>query len=461
MLVLPSKDSPEFLCQVGTASEADLALKPGNRCGQGVTGRALAISKEFGLKSHQTVVVEASNTRAVIETIFACFKLGLSVVLLPSGLKEAEKRRYLEAVPHKKIFNQDLELTFEKTDVEMPLNLSSKVFFFTSGSAGKPKLVVHRLENLFDVAAASNKVTKLESSGIWLLSLPISHVGGFSILLRAILSRARVGLAQGLGLKNLSDNIARFKATHVSLVPTMLEVLVESFSENQHSSLEAVLVSGAPIDRKLQHRAVSMGIPIICSYGLTEAGSTVSSTEVISDAQQLGHAGKCLSGVELRISDTSGKKVSPATVGEIQLRGQNLFEGYFGESASGKYINDWFSTGDLGLIDEFGNLELVGRSSRLIISGGENIDPREIEQLVQEHSLVSKAAVVAELSEKWGERPILFVELKKDHDLVQAKATLSAFLENQLSSRKRPDRIEIVDRMPMLGVGKIDYKGLL
>lgn len=467
MLSLTTKDTPEFLLlpsgvEVEEPGTEGVELKAGNRCGKSVVGRAEALSKKFGLRAGQIVVVEARSSRASIETIFACFKLGLDVVLLPERLTAFERTQYLDSLDYDLFLtstgesgvSEGYDFSVEKSERDLGIQQTSRVLFFTSGSAGKPKIVVHRLESLLRVAAASNTVTQLNSSGRWLLTLPISHTGGFSILLRSLLAGAKVCLPTNFRLANLYRHCILFQPTHISLVPTMLRSLVESWQQKPLTALKAVLVSGAPLGLDLQKRAIEFGVPIICSYGLTEAGSTVCSTGVLQSVDKVGQAGRCLSGVELQVVN----QTLEGGTGEIQLRGENLFEGYLGSDSPNKFLNKWFSTGDLGLINSQGNLEIVGRASRMFISGGENVNPREIEELVRGLEWVRDAAVVAVPSDKWGERPVLFVELQEVKD--SAEECLAQFLGERLSAAGCPEKIEVVSEIPKLEVGKTDYFAL-
>ena len=239
---------------------------------------------------------------------------------------------------------------------------------FTSGSTGAPKAVLHTFGNHYHNALGSNANIALRPGDRWLHSLPLYHVGGLSILFRCLLAGATVALPQH-GTP-LGEAIAGYGATHVSLVSTQLLRLLRENADLRE--LQAVLLGGGPVPVSLVDEAVSRGLPIHTSYGLTEMASQVTTTPQGASLKELHTSGRALPNREVII---------PAG-GEILVRGETLFAGYVED----KEINcpldtdGWFHTGDLGELDESGNLRVLGREDNLFVSGGENVQPEEIEE---------------------------------------------------------------------------------
>ncbi len=456
---LPVKDTPEFLVQ----SQDGPAVR--NRCGKRVNARVLWLSESLDLKKGDKVALVAASDQPTIETIFACLKLGLELLLLPEAaspeelevlVQKAKSILVLGSAPMLGIPSHQIPTKPEKVEQEFSLDLESKVLFPTSGSSGPSKIVIHKLSSLLEVAQASNQVTGLASGDNWLLTLPLNHVGGFSVLLRVVLVGAKLSIPDRQGLSSLSDNFSFFSPSHISLVPVMLRKLVDSAIKLNFSVLKAALVSGDALSPNLSSTAVEAGIPVLTSYGSTELGSTAFSN-TIDDADPANSSyGNPLAGIEIKILES----------GEIALRGPNLFLGYLGEAAD--YSSEWFTTGDLGEIDSDRRLSIRGRKSRIIISGGENVHPEEIESIARQVKGVKEAIVIAESDEKWGQRPVLLVRVDSTRGFASEPDSESAHetleqrllrkLKEGLSGFKVPATVKIVEEFKYLPSGKLDYR---
>ena len=302
-------------------------------------------------------------------------------------------------------------------------------------------MVVHKLASLLEVARASNEVTGLKENDTWLLSLPLNHVGGFSVLLRTTLAQAKLAVAGGHGLGSLAKNVSTFSPSHLSLVPVMLQELLKPKNEIDFSTLKAVLVSGDALNSGLCGAALEAGIPLLSSYGSTEAGSTAVSNSISDEKASASVYMNRLAGIDVRISED----------GEILLQGPNMFTGYLGQEEK----SEWFSTGDLGEIDNEGGLKVTGRKSRIIVSGGENIHPEEIERLVLSISGVEGAAVMAEDCDKWGQRPVLLIKTANSRN--ELEEAIRAEMQRSLSSFKIPSEIRFVKEFSLLENMKKSY----
>jgi o-succinylbenzoate---CoA ligase len=269
---------------------------------------------------------------------------------------------------------------------------------FTSGSAGAPKAALHTFGNHYFSAAGSNANIPLEPGDRWLHSLPLYHVGGLSILFRCLLSGATVALPEP-GAR-LGEAMAQSGTTHVSLVSTQLLRLLreEGFAGTE---LRAILLGGGPMPASLVDEAHARGLPIHTSYGLTEMASQVTTTPPGASRGELRTSGRPLPHREVAVSGG----------GEILVRGETLFAGYVeGDSVRRPLDADgWFHTGDLGALDENGYLGVRGRRDNLFVSGGENIQPEEIEEALSGLDGVQDAVVVPVPDLEFGARPVAFV----------------------------------------------------
>jgi o-succinylbenzoate---CoA ligase len=279
---------------------------------------------------------------------------------------------------------------------------------FTSGSTGVPKAALHTFGNHYYSAKGSNANIALAPGDRWLHSLPLYHVGGLSILFRCLLAGAAVVLPEpGVPLGEAITG-----ATHVSLVSTQLLRLLrgEDFDPGR---LKAILLGGGPIPASLVDEAAGRGLPIHTSYGLTEMASQVTTTPPGASREELHTSGRPLPHREISISDD----------GEVLVRGETLFAGYVDGDAIDRPLDTdgWFPTGDLGELDAGGYLRVRGRKDNLFISGGENVQPEEIEEALCRLEGVEEAVVVPVPDAEFGLRPVAFVRTagEKPRDLAR------------------------------------------
>ena len=286
-------------------------------------------------------------------------------------------------------------------EANIPLERPATIVF-TSGSTDIPKPALHTFGNHHYNALGSNANIMLRPGDRWLHSLPLYHVGGISILFRCLLAGATIALP-GHGTP-IGDSIAGLGATHVSLVSTQLLRLLRE--DTEFAGLKAVLMGGGPVSASLVDEALSRKLPIHTSYGLTEMASQVTTTPPGASLEALRTAGRVLPEREVSISEE----------GEILVRGATLFAGY----VEGKTLDlpldtdGWFHTGDLGELDEDGCLRVLGRKDNLFVSGGENIQPEEIEEVLSALPGVQAAVVVPVDDPEFGQRPVAFIRTAGD-----------------------------------------------
>src|SRR3712207_5385845 len=306
---------------------------------------------------------------------------------------------------------------------------------FTSGSTGAPKGTLHTFGNHYFSARGSNANIALGPQDRWLHSLPLYHVGGLSILFRCLLAGASVALPEPVA--PLGEAIALSRATHASLVSTQLLRLLREEGLDP-SGLKAILLGGGPTPGYLLEEALARKLPIHTSYGLTEMASQVTATPPAASRETLRTSGRPLPQRELSISGD----------GEILVRGETLFAGYVeGEAIELPIDADgWFHTKDLGDLDAGGYLRVRGRKDNLFISGGENVQPEEIEEALCFLEGVEEAVVVPIPDPEFGFRPAAFVRttggVVESRDLARALEPVLARFKIPVAFYGWPEEIE-------------------
>lgn len=268
---------------------------------------------------------------------------------------------------------------------------------FTSGSSGAARPALHTYGNHYFSALGAQDNMPLVCGDRWLLSLPLWHVGGLAILFRCLLAAATVVLPDPAD--SLSESVR--KATHVSMVSTQLRRLLREAEPGGAHPEKALLLGGGAMPPVLIDEAVRRGIPVYTSYGLTEMASQVTATPPGAGPEALRTSGRVLPWRELRCDEG----------GQIMVRGRTRFAGYVeGDGLVRPFDEEgWFATGDMGRLDASGRLIVRGRMDRLLISGGENILPEEIEAVLAGVEGVERVVVVGVQDEEYGQRPVAFV----------------------------------------------------
>jgi len=307
-----------------------------------------------------------------------------------------------------------------RVEVELPAG----TLLATSGSAGRPKLVAHTLEQHLASARSACDFLGLGASDRLLLSLPTWHAGGLGIVFRAILSGARLNVpAAGAAL---AESLTRHRPTHVSLVATQLARLLEDAGAvTALRACRGVLVGGGPVPAALRERALGLQVPLVVTYGATETASFVVASADRALVARDQCAGRPLPQRDVRV-DASG---------EIRVGGPTLFAGYLdsGVLRPGRDETGLWATGDLGRLED-GALYVTGRKDRMFVSGGENVQPEEIEAALLALDGVDAAVVVAVEHAEFGARPVAFVA----GSALEATA-LDAALRDVLPGYKTPD----------------------
>jgi O-succinylbenzoic acid--CoA ligase len=301
----------------------------------------------------------------------------------------------------------------------------------------------------------------------WLLCMPLYHVGGMAIVLRCCLYGTTVILQERFDPVAVNQALDTQGVTLVSLVPTMLHRLLEARGERPlPATLRCILVGGAAAPPSLLEKCLALGWPLATTYGLTEAASQVATATPAQVRRKPGTAGKPLMFTQVRIVGEDGEELPPGEIGEIVVSGPTVMRGYYSaqRSAGGaqraavsdqrSVIGHPLHTGDLGYLDEEGDLWVVQRRADLIVTGGENVYPAEVEGVLLAHPGVEEACVVGIADPEWGQRVAAAVVVRPGARLTEEE--LIAFCRQRLAGYKQPRLLRFVKGLPRTASGKVD-----
>jgi O-succinylbenzoic acid--CoA ligase len=334
---------------------------------------------------------------------------------------------------------------------------------FTSGTSAAPKGVCLTHGNLQASAFAAALHLELRRDDRWLACLPLFHIGGLSILMRNVLLGSSVLIHERFDPARVSAAIDE-GISHVSLVPTMLGRLLDVRGERPApASLRGILLGGAAAPPVLLERAQKLGFPVLPSYGLTEACSQVA-TRAPGDpeaaSQPNGSVGRALFGTEIRIADAGGEALPPGREGEILVRGPTVMAGYLddAEGTSRALERGWLRTGDVGVLDPEGRLRVVDRRDDLIVSGGENVSPAEVEAVLRDHPDVAEVGVAGLPDPDLGNRVTAWIVPRAGAGC--RAEDLHRFCRGRLAGFKVPKEIRFAAELPRNSSGKLLRRSL-
>ena len=359
------------------------------------------------------IVLSEEPSPRFLGRVFGALGAGAEIVLLNTRLTQAERAAQLASIE------------------AIPPAGEPATILFTSGTTGAPKAARLALANHLANARAACEVLGLDASSRFLSTLPLFHVGGLAIAFRCQLASATLLLHERFDAQAVARELCG-GATHASLVASTLARVLDLCPAFPRS-VRAVLVGGGPVPAPLLDRARRAGLPVLQTYGLTETAS-MATCERIGDADG-ATAGLPMPGLEVRVAGA-----------EIEVRGAQVMRGYLG----GEAVRDWFQTGDLGALDARGRLLVHARRTDLIISGGENVYPAEVEAALLAHPAVREAAVLPAPDERWGQVGVAYVVGDA------AESDLRAFLQARLAKYKVPARFVVVPALPRNAAGKVD-----
>ncbi len=381
----------------------------------------------LGVRPGDRVAIALPARRAFVETLHGCLLLGAPAVAVDLRLTGAERRARTAgcaAVVREPL--RGLADAGAPIAAEHELDATA-IVVHTSGTTRGPRPVELTFGNWLWSALGSAVALGVDRADVWLCTLPLSHVGGLSILLRSAIYATGVVLHERFDAERAADEVAT-RATLVSVVPTTLARLLDAGLRHP-PRLRAALVGGAPIAPALLERAAAAGIPTVSTYGMTETCSQVTT------------GGAPLFCTRVRVGERR----------EILVRGPTVAPGAL--DADG-----WLHTGDEGSLDRAGVLTVTGRAGDTIITGGENVAPAEVEALLERHPAVAEAAVHGIADADWGERVVAVVVLRPGGSATEDE--LRGYCRVRLAGYKVPGRFRFVRELPRTASGKLLRRSL-
>ena len=336
------------------------------------------------------------------------------------------------------------------------------VILYTSGTTGRPKGVALSHDNLASNARAAASLYELDRTRWSLMVLPLSHSYGLTVMNAGNILGTRGVLLRWFHPEAVLEAIQRYRVESMSVVPTMLLYLLHHPDAHRFdtSSMRSWGSGAAPLPLEIvEPFEKKFGGRIQEGYGLTEASPVVSAHR-LSGVRKLGSVGQAIPGVDVSILDDGDRPLPTGEIGEVCVRGPNVMLGYYGlpDETARTLRNGWLHTGDMGRLDADGFLFIVERKKDLIIRGGFNIYPREVEDVLYAHPAVAEAAVVGMRDPMLGEDVLAFVTLKPGAT-ADAEA-LIAFCQTRLAKYKCPKQVRFLDVLPKTPIGKILRKEL-
>ena len=327
---------------------------------------------------------------------------------------------------------------------------------FTSGTTGTPKPVPLTVGNVYGSAVASAFRLGIDPGDRWLVSLSLHHMGGLAPVYRSALYGTTLVLREGFDPGGTADDIDAYDVTGVSLVPTMLKRMLDRRG-TLADSLRVVLLGGAPAPDELLERCRDYSIPVYPTYGMTESASQIATATPGQTRGRLETVGRPLFGTDVTVVDEDGSPVDDGETGEIVVDGPTVTPGYLersgddGESPAldrSDFGPHGLHTGDVGRFDEDGYLYVLNRLDDRIITGGENVEPGEVSDVLREFPAVEAVAVVGLDDETWGERVAALLAVDDPTGESVDEAALDEFARDRLTGFKIPRTIAFVDELP-------------
>jgi acyl-CoA synthetase (AMP-forming)/AMP-acid ligase II len=465
--------------------------------------------KQLDLQQRDVIAILDTNSHLYVASYYAAAKAGLTFLPLNYRAKDAELEymlntakarvlligdRYVELI--KRIANKlsnirlvaigqgdgrmaqlgELLGTMEPDEAEAEVEDEDvSVLMYTSGTTSLPKGVMLSFRDFTAYVTANVEMADGSERGTFLVCAPFYHIAGTTAMMTNLWTGRRMIVMPQFEPKSWLELVQKEKVTHAFIVPTMMKQVLDdsTFANTDFSSLTNLAYGGAPMPLAVIRRAIEAfpkQVGFVNAYGQTETTSSLtvlgpddhriqgSPAEVELKLKRLNSIGKPLPDVEIRVRDEGNKFLPAGEVGEIIIRTPRIMKGYAGREDDAALPEGWRATGDLGWVDEDGYVFFAGRKDDMIIRGGENIAPAEIETVLMSHPAVDEAAVIGVPSVEWGQTVKAFVVLRPGQNVTAQD--LQEFCRTRLSSFKRPEEMAFIEALPKNPLGKILRKEL-
>ena len=449
-------DAPALVCGARTWRYADLARE--------VAATAGALRAQ-GLAAGDALGWLGLNTPRMLAALFACEAIGARFVPLNWRLAAAELATIVEHAGLQQLHVDEalhtlgdavralVALPQPRAGGHVPGDL---MLVYTSGTTGRPKGAIHTAAGMAANVDAAIDAQGFDAGTRALAVLPLFHVGGLCIQTLPVLAAGGcVVLHERFDAGAWLAAVAHERPTTSLLVPATMRALLEhpAWPATDLASLAFVNSGSQVVPVPLIEAFHARGVPVAQVWGSTETGPVSIVLRPYEALEHVGSTGRPALGVQMRLVRPDGADAAPGEVGEIWVRAPNLMRGYHRDDHPESFAGGWFLSGDLARADAQGFVTVVGRSKDLIVSGGENVYPAEIENLLAHHPDVAECAVVGVPDARWGEVPVLAVVPREGQRIDEAE--LRALFDARLARYKHPRRIVVVDALPKTALGKV------
>lgn len=443
--------------------------------------------RELNISEENPLLITADSSVPTVFMIAACFLLKIPILPVHPDMNDYELEGVLDQIKPAAVFTskdhaikilddydpfvlEEEVLSFNDQDktvtpsIDEPQSIAG--YFLTSGSTGIPKVVPIKRRQVLFAAASSSKNFKPSDNKYWLLCLPLNHVGGINVIYRSLLYHSAIYLMPSFDEVKIRDLLHHQESFEVaSMVPTMLVRLMEDSFFRVHFNFKAILLGGGPITMDLINQCLTRGLPIVCSYGMTETCAQIAANPMLQPSGMYipkKSVGAIFEPNEIEIRNEKNESVLYNESGHIWLRGPQIFDGYLDESINQNFFDDngWFYTGDYGHINRKGQLFIENRRTDLIITGGENVNPVEVEEVLNSFTSIKESAVVGIPDKKWGQKITAFLVLNDPNKKLN-KQEIEDGLKDALRKFKIPKEFVIINKLPKTATHKIKRSELI